>query len=345
MFVPVPTTLAKDIALSPSSYIGIHTSDSDTRVIFVSEGCHAAVGFTPEQLVNTRAKDFIEDTMDKDDYANVYKEEEVDELAEPEDEANVYSMWVNIKSARGTPVLHRIISFKCDSTVLYIGTTFPDAAFQDHSELEVQTLDRELAQLSVSPEKQVKSRGKRSAPHTFMTRNRQAKCVLVLENYAPADERQQVSGPLITFALASIDRIIDSDNTDLVLFPFLKLVAPEHVIHVTSYLEKLSGSTDVKFERFLLLSRPRVIEGDIEVRDEDNQRVLVEGLGAASSKDGIVLFLRKLRTLPPPKRHNMHEYIPARIDNFSDDDHLSLLDILSADPETTDAAPGWSQLR
>ncbi|KAJ2474912.1 hypothetical protein IWW56_005660 [Coemansia sp. RSA 2131] len=106
----------------------------------------------------------------------------------------------------------------------------------------------------------------------------------------------------------------------------------------------LSGSTDVKFERFLLLSRLRVIEGDIEVRDEDNLRVLVEGLGAASSKDGIVLFLRKLRTLPPPKRHNMHEYIHASIDNSNDDDHLSLLDMLTTDPETTDAAPSWSQL-
>ncbi|KAJ2471421.1 hypothetical protein IWW56_006338, partial [Coemansia sp. RSA 2131] len=199
--------------------------------------------YTPQELVNTRAKDFIEDSMDKEEYANVYKEEEeTDELAEPEDEANVYRV------------------------------TFPEVPFKDHSALEVQTLDRELAQLSVSPEKQVKSRGKRSAPQTFMTRNRQAKCVLVLENYAPSNERQQMSGPLITFALASIDRIIDADNSDLISFPFLKLVAPEHILHVTRYLENLSGSTDVKFERFMLLSRPRVIEGDIEVRDEDNLR-------------------------------------------------------------------------
>ncbi|KAJ2150427.1 hypothetical protein J3F82_003991, partial [Coemansia sp. RSA 637] len=296
-------------------------------------------------LINTRAKDFIEDSMNQDSYSDLYQEEETNELAEPEDEANVYSMWINIKSARGAPVLHRIISFKCDATIVYLGITFPEATFRDHSELEVQTLDRELAQLSVSPEKQVKSRGKRSAPHKFMTRNRQAKCVLILENYAPTGERQQVSGPLITFALASIDRIIDADNTDLIDTPFLKLVAPEDIIHVTKYLESLSGSTDVKFERFVLLSRPRIIEGDIEVRDEDNMRVLVEGLGAASSKDGVVLFLRKLRTLPPPKRHNMHEYIHTRIDNAGDDDHLSLLDILSTDPETTDAAPGWSQLR
>ncbi|KAJ1852877.1 hypothetical protein GGH12_003007 [Coemansia sp. RSA 1822] len=283
--------------------------------------------------------------MDKDSYSDVYKDEETDELAEPEDEANVYCMWVNIKSARGAPVLHKIVSFRCHDIVVYLGVTFPEVPFKDHSALEVQTLDRELAQLSVSPEKQVKSRGKRSAPPTLMTRNRQAKCVLVLENYAPSNERQQMSGPLITFALASIDRIIDADNSDLISFPFLKLVAPEHLLHVTKYLNGLSGSTDVKFERFMLLSRPRVIEGDIEVRDEDNLRILVEGLGASSSKDGIVLFLRKLRTLPPPKRHNMHEYTHTSIDNSYDDDHLSLLDMLTTDPETTDAAPGWSQLR
>ncbi|KAJ2257831.1 hypothetical protein GGH98_000547 [Coemansia sp. RSA 454] len=335
----------RELSICPSTYIGMFISDSSTRVIFVSEGCTMAVGYTPEDLIGTRARDFIADSIGRDDYLDQYEDRDTHELVGFEDEANVYSMWINIKSARGAPVLHRIISFKCDATIVYLGVTFPEVPFRDHSTHVIEKLDGELAQLSVSPEDQERARGTRPMPQTFMTPNRQAKCVLILENYAPQNADQQINGPLINFALASIDRIIDADNTDLISFPFLKLVAPEDVLHVTTYLEDLSGSTDVKFKRFALLSRPRIIEGDIEVQDEDNMRVLVEGLGAASSKDGIVLFLRKLRTLPPPKRHNMHEYTHSRIGTTSDDDHLSLLDILSTDPETTDAAPGWSQLR
>ncbi|KAJ2350801.1 hypothetical protein GGF43_004219, partial [Coemansia sp. RSA 2618] len=281
-----------DSVIRPSSYIGIHTTDSSTKVIYVSEGCHSAVGFTPQELLNTRAKDFIADSMNHDEYSQLYDKHGSMEPNTNEDtndnEANVYSMWVNIKSARGAPVLHRIISFRCDNTVIYLGITFPEMPFRDHSELRVQQLDRQLEQLSVSPGRNsVKRRGKRALPRPFITRNHQAKCVLVLENYATDDPRQRISGPLITFALASIDRIIDADNSDLIDYPFLKLVAPEDILHVTKFLVGLTGSTEVQFERFLLLSRPRIIPGDISISDEDNQRILVEGLGAASSKDGV----------------------------------------------------------
>ncbi|KAJ2184436.1 hypothetical protein IW139_004243, partial [Coemansia sp. RSA 353] len=219
-----------------------------------------AVGYTPEDLIGTRARDFIADSIGRDDYLDQYEDRDTHELVGFDDEANVYSMWINIKSARGAPVLHRIISFKCDATIVYLGVTFPEVPFRDHSTHVIEKLDGELAQLSVSPEDQERARGTRPMPQTFMTPNRQAKCVLILENYAPQNADQQINGPLINFALASIDRIIDADNTDLISFPFLKLVAPEDVLHVTTYLEDLSGSTDVKFKRFALLSRPRIIE-------------------------------------------------------------------------------------
>ncbi|KAJ2304794.1 hypothetical protein IWW55_002256 [Coemansia sp. RSA 2706] len=328
--------------IKPTSYIGIHSTDESTNVYFVSEGCYSAVGYKPSELINTRAKDYIADSMDQNDYSQLYAKADSDEIAdEPDEDSNVYSMWVNIKSARGAPVLHRIISFRCDNTVIYLGMTFPERPFTDHPSLQVQQLDRQMQKLDVS---RSPTRQQRKA---FVTRSRQAKCALVLDNYVTADPDQlRVNGPVVTFSTTSVDRVLDVDYSDLVGYPFLKLVAPEDVLHVTKFLVRLAATTDVLFERFALLSRPRVIAGDVAIADEDHPRVLVECLGAATSNDGVVLLLRRLRTMPAPRPETVGDYVHARIDADDDDDEdsrISLLDILTTDPETSDAGDGWTQ--
>ncbi|KAJ1843880.1 hypothetical protein H4S02_001661 [Coemansia sp. RSA 2611] len=342
---------SSEAVIRPTSYIGIHSTDDSTNVFFVSEGCYHAVGYTPAQLINTRAKDFIADSLNHNDYALLYTNRRLDSGSdEPDDDdSNVYSMWVNIKSARGAPVLHRIISFKCDNTVIYLGITFPERPFTDHPSLQVQQLDRQLQQLNMTC-RQARFDNSTSR-QTFVTRNRQAKWGLVLENNMTSDpDLLRINGPLVTFSTTSVDRVLDVDYSDLIGYPFLKLVAPEDVLHVTKFLINLAESTDVMFERFLLLSRPRVIAGDVAIADEDHPRVLVECLGAATSKDGVVLLLRRLRLTPSPKQQTMGRFLHTRIGNGisedeEEDDKLSLLDILTSDPETSDAANGWTQFR
>ncbi|KAJ2126595.1 hypothetical protein GGH17_004988, partial [Coemansia sp. RSA 788] len=88
---------------------------------------------------------------------------------------------------------------------------------------------------------------------------------------------------------------------------------------------------------------PHVISGDIVISEEDNRRVVVECLGSAV-KDGVVLLLRKLCIAPPPKRDTMGNFIRASIapDSEGDDGGLSLFDLLSDDPNTTDARDSWT---
>ncbi|KAJ1852876.1 hypothetical protein GGH12_003008 [Coemansia sp. RSA 1822] len=178
----------------------------------------------------------------------------------------------------------------------------------------------------------------------YRTRNRQAKAAFILENQQTLTEANDspdahVTGPLIMFS-TNANHLIEADMSDLISFPFLKLVAPEDVLCVTNFCDKLIGSTDVQFERFSLLYQPHVIDGDIVVSDEDNQRVVVECLGSAV-KDGVVLLLRKLCIAPPPKRDTMGNFIRATIAPDSDDG-LSLFDLLSDDPSTSEAPDCWS---
>ncbi|KAJ2122985.1 hypothetical protein IW147_002917 [Coemansia sp. RSA 720] len=101
---------------------------------------------------------------------------------------------------------------------------------------------------------------------------------------------------------------------------------------------------EVLFETFSLLQRPNVIEGDIFVSDEENQRVVVEALGA-NVQDGIAILVRKLKVVPPPKRDTMGNYIHSRMHEMTEDNgYQSLCEFISSNTNTS-GAEGWTQLR
>ncbi|KAJ2800686.1 hypothetical protein H4R20_003965 [Coemansia guatemalensis] len=268
-------------------------------------------------------------------------------------DANAYMWYVNVKSASGAPVLHRMIGFKCDSSVLIVCVTFPDLPFEAKHEFEVQLLDGSIERKNLThpEETQIQRQrmlasqpGYRSSRYTM--RIRQPKAVFMLESpevvcgeiFGP-DYR--VNGPHIVFVTGSVSHLIDADISDVMQYPFLKLVAPEDITHVSKFFERLEKSTDVLFENFALIKHPHIIEGDIFVPDEENPRVVVECLGAAVD-DGVAILLRRLREVPPPKRDNLGNYIHTSIypSNNGDDSGPSLFDMVSSDPETTDL-PGW----
>ncbi|KAJ2360647.1 hypothetical protein H4S02_011891, partial [Coemansia sp. RSA 2611] len=125
-----------------------------------------------------------------------------------------------------------------------------------------------------------------------------AKAALVLEHpdsseFEPPDPRRRTAGPLIAFVTGSVSQLVDADPSDLFRFPFMRLVAPEHLVLVSRFFARLNNTAEVLFEKFSLLQRPHVIEGDVEVRDVENNRVHVECLASAVD-DGVVLLIRKL---------------------------------------------------
>ncbi|KAJ2845756.1 hypothetical protein IWW36_004654 [Coemansia brasiliensis] len=127
-------------------------------------------------------------------------------------------------------------------------------------------------------------------------------------------------------------------------YPFLKLVAPECVTHVSRFFDRLIVSADVMFDTFALLKHPHIIEGDIFVAEEKNPRVIVECLGAASM-DGIALLLRRISVEPPPTKGQLGTYIQSAIRKQDEDSgYCTLADIISSGVDTSDAASEWCHL-
>ncbi|KAJ2626723.1 hypothetical protein H4R22_004703 [Coemansia sp. RSA 1290] len=335
------------------SYIGIHTLDNNTDILFVSSGCGQGVGWTSSQVMEMRAKDFIVSGFDTNDYASVYQRQ-LQAPEEDEDDSSAYQMYVYLKTASGTPVLTRVTSFKCDNCVVYIGVAFPEAPFRQQQELEVQQLDGAMQRMNISKRQAIGTAGGKSmqAQRTrlYHARGKTTKAALILEHPdASAVETEETgrrpAGPLVVFVTGSISKLVDADPSDLHNFPFLRLVAPEDLLHTSKFFDKLSDSPDVLFETFALLQRPPVIEGDVAVADEANMRVVVECLGA-SVTDGVALMVRKLRVAPPPKRDTLGRYVHSRIHEIDDKEgYVSLEELVSSDCATTDIGEFWQELR
>ncbi|KAJ2350800.1 hypothetical protein GGF43_004218 [Coemansia sp. RSA 2618] len=334
------------------SFIGIHTRDENMSVLYVSNGCQTALGFEPTQIMSKQVKDFVADTYRASDFMGIYKQRVThDGVLEDEDDASVYCWFTNLKSVGGAPVLHKLISMKTDTAVIFIGMVC-QGSVPNHllTQLEVQQIDALGATRSLNVTQRMRDAQRKHARPLYRTHNGQIKAAFILENHNTLAERNpspdyRVTGPLIAFC-TNVARLVEADTSDLISYPFLKLVAPEDIVHVTKFFERLVDSTDVMFERLSLLQRPHVIDGDIVVRDEDNFRVVVECMGAAV-KDGVVLLLRKLHVSPPPKRDSLGCFVRASIAQDHENDEndiggLSLFDLLSDNPDTSDAPDCWT---
>ncbi|KAJ2808210.1 hypothetical protein H4R21_000166 [Coemansia helicoidea] len=340
-----------------STHLGIHLLDEKSRIIYVSSGIRQCLGFTPEQVVSKSAHEFITEGFDSRDYMSLY---EINHLngagmeGDTSDKPNAYAVEGNLRTAYGRSVYSRLTLFPCDNCVLYLCQMFHDAPLLDRTELEVRALDGEMRRINVTREcgrKRAKALARPGSSGTpvYSTRSRHVKAAFILEHPAAANSENdktgdRQAGPLVVFVTGSVSHLVDADSSDVMRTPFLKLVAPEDLLHVSKYFDRLADSTDVLFETFALLSRPPVVEGDVEVADHENHRVVVECLGA-SSQDGLAVLVRKLRTVPAPKRDTMGNYIHSRVHRVDDEGaYVSLAELISSDPETSDAPEAWSHL-
>ncbi|KAJ2806497.1 hypothetical protein H4R20_001664 [Coemansia guatemalensis] len=356
------------------TFIGIHARDENTQILYVSSGIRRALGYMPAQMISRSAKDFVADTTGED-YPTIYADADENDSCssvattsattlgnqsanseeDQDDEANAYVFYINSKTASGRPILERTTTFKCDNCVLFICVVFPEVPFRNRNELEVQMLDGAMKRLNITRQHEAQIERRRALasqrgyqPSMYSARSRQVKAAFVLEHpqaidYSRSDAGDRLMGPLVAFVTGSVSHLVEADTSDIMRCPFLKLVAPEDVLHVCKFFEQLSKSMDVQFKTFSLLKRPHIIEGDISTSDEENPRVVVECLGAAAD-DGVVLLLRRLRTVPSPKKDNSGNYIHTGVYNVEDTEgYMSLSELISSDPETSNA-PDWSHV-
>ncbi|KAJ2368332.1 WD repeat-containing protein 6, partial [Coemansia sp. RSA 2610] len=267
------------------AFIGIHTRTRDMKLLFISGGTRNATGFTPSDVVDKCVEDFVVEDYGADDFMGMYDLRSANST--DDDDASAYCWFTNLRHAQGMSVLHRIVSFKLDNCVIFIATAFPELPCTSHRELEVQVLDGQMSCLNATRKRKACEKLlKQCGQPTGDSRCRQAKAALVLEHpdsseFEPPDPRRRTAGPLIAFVTGSVSQLVDADPSDLFRFPFMRLVAPEHLVLVSRFFARLNNTAEVLFEKFSLLQRPHVIEGDVEVRDVENNRVHVECLASA----------------------------------------------------------------
>ncbi|KAJ2824496.1 hypothetical protein IWW50_003307, partial [Coemansia erecta] len=274
-----------------SSFIGIHTRTPDMKVLFISSGTSNAIGFPPGYVIDKTVGDFVAEDYQANDYMGMYDLREAD--GDADDSASAYTWWVNLRHVVGTPVLHRLTSFKLDNCVIFIASAFPEMPYLTNRELQVQVLDGNMQQLNATRKREAREARLSQQRHqhsseqpVHYSHGRQAKAAIVLEHPDAAcvetpETGRRTMGPLIVFVTGSISRILDADPSDLMQFPFMKLVAPEDLARVGRFFDKMESTADVQFETFSMLQRPHVIDGNVVASDEENKRVMVECLASA----------------------------------------------------------------
>ncbi|KAJ1965759.1 hypothetical protein GGI12_000551 [Dipsacomyces acuminosporus] len=143
---------------------------------------------------------------------------------------------------------------------------------------------------------------------------------MVVEN-AGASNPACDAGPTILFAADSINRILDADSSDLQGLPFLSIVAFEDIPKAAAFLANALHSSEPLFERLSILVNP------IEESNSTNPRIAALEFMGIGSDDGAILLCQ---LLPPSAQE--------RSDN---DGYLSLGDIISSDPDTSDYPELW----
>ncbi|KAJ2593399.1 hypothetical protein IWW49_000520 [Coemansia sp. RSA 1797] len=327
--------------------VAIHTCTTPLKLLYVSSGCRAALGMTPEFIIAQGGTHYIADSFTNTDYSHTFADKQLDSDDEDsEDQPSVFMMWLYIKNANDVPVLNRILSFKAGSCVVCVNTAYLDAPFNDHHELKVQALDGAMQLINVTQERKTESEQQArhgSRPRRY-AQSKYPKTAFVLEHPTLIETEEtgrRGEGPLIVFVTGSVGEIIDADTSDLNSYPFLKLVAPEDISRVSLYIERLAQSPNVLFEKFSLLQRPHIIDGDIRVADARNTRIIVESLGAAA-QDGVLLLLRKVGEKQPPTMGTTGNYLHAKVCSEDGRGYVSLAELISSDCETTDIGDIWS---
>ncbi|KAJ2562221.1 hypothetical protein GGH12_003405 [Coemansia sp. RSA 1822] len=330
------------------SYIAIHTCTTPLKLLYVSSGCRAALGMTPEFIIAQGGTHYIADSFTNTDYSHMFADKQLDSDDEDaDDQPSVFMMWLYIKNANDVPVLNQILAFKVGGCVVCVNTAYLDAPFNDHHELKAQALDGAMRQINVTQERRTESERQQaqrgSRPRRY-AQSKYPKTAFVLETPTLIETEEtgrRAEGPLTVFVTGSVEQIIDADTSDLNNYPFLKLVAPEDISCVSAYVERLVQSSNVLFEKFSLLQRPHIIDGDIRVSDTRNKRIVVESLGAAA-QDGVLLLLRKVGEKRSPTMDMAGNYLHANIGSEDNRGYVSLAELISSDCETTDIGDMWS---
>ncbi|KAJ1812617.1 hypothetical protein LPJ56_003804 [Coemansia sp. RSA 2599] len=292
------------------------------RVLYASSNIRRVLQFEPSEVVGQPALAFVN---------NNKADEYVEQFCHPTNNTVLISNMV-VDSRDQTPTFLRIIHFSCDNLEFNVALKYPDigamAAISGQPSLPPMT----SADMSGVAAAVMARDGRRRIERrcrmrrSYRPRGQQPgfQACLVLENQRRGVD-PGVLGPLIVFASTSFERIVGMDASDLQGVEILSLVAPEDVVRTAEFLERAAGSEGVELStlRFAVHGHP-------------GRFVTVETLGAGSD-DGAVLLCQ-------PDRASLQQMHRDGWGGDEADGYLSLEEIVSSDPETSDFSDIWQSL-
>ncbi|KAJ2718551.1 hypothetical protein GGI07_005704 [Coemansia sp. Benny D115] len=235
----------------------------------------------------------------------------------------------------GTPVYLRIIHFSCDAIAFNVAmalsnqaeTPLPNNFEVAHTE-SVRRLQGQGADVGVG-----EGPGMHLRDAIYATRDGGFHACLVLEKQDVVDSASPM-GPRVVFASKSFERIVGKDTSDVHGLAFLTLVAPQDVGRAARFLQDVACSPNflighLNFQTDAQSSRQLQVSGYVSVE-----------IVGAGSDDGAILLCRMDGAAAAAEPAYGRR---VRMGGDIDDGYMSLEDILTSDPETSNLSDVWYQ--
>ncbi|KAJ1952978.1 hypothetical protein GGI12_006115 [Dipsacomyces acuminosporus] len=301
--------------LLPSTYIMVHERSPGMPILYVSSSIRQASLYEPHELVGRSPLDFIVNVEDIDDVKQHHETYTYDNII-------ITNMFFMAK--HNIPLYVCAIAFVCSNANFIMASTYPDITIDQYRNgpsiqrfkcVMGEAGNHENSAGSVDFERRSAGTGAPSSTGTS------SQACIVLEDLHSTTGSVQ-SDPKIIFATDSINRILDVDSSDVQGTPFLSLVAADDYRKARGFLDRVLHSQEIVIESLHVVVNP--LETD---QGASNRIVSVEFMGMGSD-DGFI-FLCQLERPWVSQRYG------------SSSGYISLHELISSDPETSDMPEQW----
>ncbi|KAJ1964835.1 hypothetical protein GGI12_001171 [Dipsacomyces acuminosporus] len=298
------------IQLQPTTFIIINVRSPGMPILYVSSSIREALLYEPQEFIGRSALEFAANTGD------------VEELRKHHGmftEDNVIMTNCVVKSKNNQSVFIRTIVFACANVNFGIVDTFPNISSNEQlaQQQDMGSLSIQRFKCILSEQQQTAASNTLGMNAIYSLRTTYQAC-MVTEN-----KGDNVTGPEIVFITSSINRILDVESSDLHGMPFLSLVAIDDTIKACEFLEKAMFSEELALEKLKLLVNP------LEESQIRNPRLVTVEFMAKGSDDGVIMLCQVGRY--------------TRAGCSDNDGYMSLEDIITSDPETSDCPEQWNR--
>ncbi|KAJ2609867.1 hypothetical protein H4S08_003866 [Coemansia sp. RSA 1365] len=361
----------------PISYIVVFEREHPERIIFVSSNCQRVLGYTPDEMLGTSIISYS-----ADNYAKHYScqwpadNPELSVTMMPhnlkrKDDSTVFAHTISFNCSGyifttinafpefGRVTLGESILYRLQHKTDYDGISkqitesrrLEKPATSDSVPSNVKkasSLSQDAAQNSIDQMAnlgypQITKETLKHA-HVYTARASRVKACVILNK--PSND---IEGPTIYFATNTISNIFNGnvDAHELVDMPFFSLVVSEDVTKAALFMDNLISAAHPQLCTLRLKCQPALCTENNNVTGSTNQLVSndsidVEIFGASS--DGKIMLLCQKNRRRKPTDSTLSEV--RNPNNIIEDElsYMSLEEIISSDPESSDPGVQWHKI-